>query len=117
MIVEIAEKVKKALKLSFKEFITLALLFVILALVVQTNTTVNLQEERWYDATLENGVAVMNTLQSQGFTSANEIASFLAPKPAGRTNLKTAVKNDKIYDCLVDTYGDLAKQAKIAVDF
>lgn len=74
-------------------------------------------ESREFEQIYDRGAAVMNTLISQGFETHEEIQQFLAPKPAGRTDLKTALNNEKTYARLVDTYGELAKVAKRAIDF
>lgn len=73
-------------------------------------------ENHEIEVALESAEAVLQTLVANDILSPNEISTFLANKPAGRTDLLKGVTNDVVYQSLLETYGDLAKNAKIALD-
>lgn len=65
--------------------------------------------------TTEAAEAVLSTLKMKNIYEPIDIENFLAEKPAGRTDLLKGLEDEEIYHDLLETYGDLAKNAKIAL--
>lgn len=99
--------------LTFKEVLFLVLMVAIFWFTWNTNTIIVGMDERYYSDIEEGASAVLSTLQQKGILTPNDIAEFLAPKPAGRTSLKKGVTCEKVYQRLVETYGDLARNARM----
>lgn len=109
-------KIKDALNLQLKDAIFLAILLSIAFNTTLTAQTINNMEKREMAETTEASSAVLTTLKMQHLTTPEEIDNFLAPKPAGRTALKKGLRTDKVYVILLRDFGELAKNAKIALN-
>lgn len=71
-----------------------------------------------YDVSLkkEAAEAVLTTLNKNNIFTPDEIINFLAQKPAGRTDLTNGVNNQEVYAYLVNIFGQLARNAKVALN-
>ena len=102
---------------SVKEMVVLALLVFILYFTFTTNSAIQLMEARYQDDIYHGAEGVLITLQKLEIETPEAILEFLAPKPAGKNNLRKGVTDKEIYEKLYEVYGELAKNAKIAFSY
>jgi len=57
---------------------------------------------------------VLNTLKTNGIVEITDIREFLKDKPAGRTDIKRGLNNEQVYTNMVEQYGELAINCKVA---
>ena len=79
----------------------------------QTLDTVTQMQDQYYIDIQDNASVVLNTLRKNSCDTPEKIGDFLASKPAGKSDLRKGVMNDKVYDNLYIIYGDLVRSAKI----
>lgn len=122
MIIDLITRFLNGCNFTRKDFISLIIIicfalavFQIYQLTMNTNLIIHDAEQRYFEDIEENALAVLNTLQKKNIYEIVDIAEFLAPKPAGRSNLKKGVLHEEIYPRLLKIYGNLAKNAKIAL--
>lgn len=117
MVDAIFTKVKEAFKFTLKEMLMIGMLSAIFYLTFTTNTTVELMDNRYKEDIYIGAETVLITLQKQEICEPEDILSFLSPKPAGKDSLRKGVTNEEAYARLLETYGDLARNAKIAFSY
>lgn len=109
-------KIKDALNLKLKDTVFLAVLISIAFTTTSTYQKINNMEKREIADIIEGSSAVLTTLKKQHLLTPEDIHDFLEPKPAGRTALKRGLRTDKVYTVLLRDFGELAKNAKIALN-
>jgi len=114
MVDTIYAKVRDAFKFTLKEMVMIGMLSAIFYLTFTTNTTVDLINDRYNNDIYAGAETVLITLQKQEILEPEDILSFLDTKPAGKDSLKKGVTNEEAYTELLEIYGDLARNAKIA---
>lgn len=83
----------------------------------QNNITLGKMDARYYDDTYQASSMVLANLEKNDICDTQDILSFLEDKPAGKTDLKRGVLEDEVYNKLYMVYGDLARNAKIALSY
>lgn len=104
---------------SFKDLLILIFLSLFLMggyksyqLIENTNNKINAMEERYFNDVYENGFTVLSSLQRNYVKEPEEILNFLSSKPAGKSDLKKAIRNEKIYNKLIKDFEVLARNCK-----
>lgn len=115
-------KLIEGFNFSIKDFLILLIILVFLTggykayqLIENTNNKINAMEERYFNDVYENGFAVLSALQRNHVKEPEEIIEFLSAKPAGKSDLKKAITDDKIFSKLVNVFDGLAKNCKKAL--
>lgn len=122
MINEFFKKIIDGFNFTIKDFLILIIISVFLIggfkayeLINDTNLKINAMEKRYFEDIEGNAFAVLASLQNNNIIEPQEIIKFLASKPAGKSDLKKGLQNEKIYERLVNVYNGLAKNAKTAL--
>lgn len=122
MIANLFTKLFEGFKFSIKDILMLIIICVFLTggyniykMTENTNEKINSMEERYFNDVEVNAFAVLASLQNNNIIEPKDIVKFLESKPAGKSDLKKGLKNDEIYQRLVNVYNGLAKNAKTAL--
>ena len=119
---ELIKKIINGFNFTPKDFLFLIILLVFLMggyniylLTENTNIKINEMDERYFHDIEDNAFSVLTALQNNNILEPKDIVTFLESKPAGKSDLKKGLENEKIYERLVNVFDGLAKNAKKAL--